>query len=281
MDINVETELLIKAVEKQPAIWNPSCDMYHDRLAKRASWELIYEELFEGYKKRPQRERIEIGRKISKRWKNIIDNYRRCERKAERLGEGDAKRYLYSRHLSFLRGATDFAHAEDEEKEVKTTDDGGNTAADEAAEEIHSYGQQFAAGEATNSDRIPPVKRQRIFEINRNNYTNRPTPPPPPPPLRVHAPVAFQAPIETDDDRSFFDSLIPAVKTLSLDSKLQFRCEVMRLVSHFRTLESKQNNSKTLLQHLTTPSSESHLTRSDTLLKQCDFSDSLIGEGTV
>ncbi|KAK9870600.1 hypothetical protein WA026_008161 [Henosepilachna vigintioctopunctata] len=55
---------------------------------------------------------------------------------------------------------------------------------------------------------------------------------------------------ETDDDKVFFDSLIPAIKTLSVDNKLAFRCDVMQFVSRFRKAENAEASSQSLLQPL-------------------------------
>ncbi|KAG8273356.1 hypothetical protein J6590_023868 [Homalodisca vitripennis] len=71
-------------------------------------------------------------------------------------------------------------------------------------------------------EKIPAAKRLRIIEKTLIKFMNKaPTP-------TVEVP---------DDDKSFFDSIIPAVKSLSLDHKLEFRCEVMKLISRYRSLE--------------------------------------------
>ncbi|KAK9872936.1 hypothetical protein WA026_020290 [Henosepilachna vigintioctopunctata] len=55
----------------------------------------------------------------------------------------------------------------------------------------------------------------------------------------------------TDDDKVFFDSLIiHAIKTLSVDNKLAFRCEVMQLVCRYREAQNAAASSQSLLQPL-------------------------------
>ncbi|KAK9888982.1 hypothetical protein WA026_004266 [Henosepilachna vigintioctopunctata] len=55
---------------------------------------------------------------------------------------------------------------------------------------------------------------------------------------------------ETDDDKVFFDFLISAIKTISVDNKLAFRFELMQLVSRFRKSQNAEASSQSLLQPL-------------------------------
>lgn len=45
-------------------------------------------------------------------------------------------------------------------------------------------------------------------------------------------------PVE-DEDRSFFESLLPAVRQFDVDQKLEFRSEVIRLIKQMRGAEKK------------------------------------------
>ncbi|KAG8263730.1 hypothetical protein J6590_094202 [Homalodisca vitripennis] len=83
MDINVDTELFIAAVKNQPVIWDTTSEHYHDRIKKRGAWFIVCEEFFEGFDEKSGKEKNEIGKKLMKRWKNIIDNYKKTERKKD------------------------------------------------------------------------------------------------------------------------------------------------------------------------------------------------------
>lgn len=37
-----------------------------------------------------------------------------------------------------------------------------------------------------------------------------------------------------DDDKSFFDSILPAVKDFTIDQKLEFRCDIIKLIKSYR-----------------------------------------------
>ncbi|KAG8246301.1 hypothetical protein J6590_087462 [Homalodisca vitripennis] len=65
-----------------------------------------------------------------KRWKNIIDNYKKTERKKDKSGQGalSGRRYLYARQLSFLQQTieavpTENSIVEEEENENDNNDD--------------------------------------------------------------------------------------------------------------------------------------------------------------
>ncbi|KAG8279141.1 hypothetical protein J6590_003948 [Homalodisca vitripennis] len=161
-----------------------------------------------------------------KRWKNIIDNYKKTERKKDKSGQGalSGRRYLYARQLSFLQQIieavpTENSIVEEEENENDNNDDSispHKNSSDQATSETPTDDP------SDNLEKIPAVKRRKIIEKTLIKFMNKaPTP-------TVEVP---------DDDKSFFDSIIPAVKSLSLDHKLEFRCEIMKLISRYRLLK--------------------------------------------
>lgn len=58
--------------------------------------------------------------------------------------------------------------------------------------------------------------------------------------------IAVQStPQEPDDDRSFFDSLLPLVKTLPIDAKIDFRVKVMQILREMRAGSANASTSTT------------------------------------
>jgi hypothetical protein len=65
----------------------------------------------------------------------------------------------------------------------------------------------------------PPAKRRKDLEIRLLNY--------------LQGPLSTSV-TEPDENKAFFDSLIPTVKTLTTEQKLDFRCEVIYLLKRTR-----------------------------------------------
>lgn len=199
------------------------------------------------------------------RWKNIIDNYKKSERKRTGSGQGAAKtrRYIYAKQLSFLEGTVEAAHTETSitlpevglEEDIQQDDDSisllNQTRDEKDGDTI------FVAKVSKKSKPLVPIKcwkteisksptpdeeimekvaaskRRRIIEEGQLKFVANSTYQP--------SATSSSSTENSDDDKLFFDSLIPMLKTLSMDNKLQFRCEVMKLVSQFRQIQKEEN----------------------------------------
>lgn len=145
------------------------------------------------------------------------------------LRKKDGKRYMYSKFLTFLDNRykksqsgseTDSKEWNDETKHKRLT---GKRKRFETLSESNW---------ATDSDEVPStidnLKRRRVPE-NKDDERNK----------TDFVDASFPDPscsyTVEDEDRSFFDSLLPAVREFNVDQKLEFRSEVLRLIKEFRS----------------------------------------------
>jgi len=73
-------------------------------------------------------------------------------------------------------------------------------------------------------------KRKHDFETTLIDFMNAPIPSPIVPPVS-----------ETNPDRSFFESVLPSISNFTEDQKLEFRCEVMKIIQRMRNPPAIQN----------------------------------------
>lgn len=184
-----------------------------------------------------------------KKWKNFRDSYFRSVKKKTVSGQAAQNRaYVYARQLEFLTKTgipSPTVSSLDEEPETEDVDDPGN---DEEVQHVSSdVTPAPEAGPSTRPDapplpvlpatvptakratssftKLPASKRRAIVEENLLNFMKIP---------QSTATIVQQTPPEQDDDRSFFESLLPLVKTLPIDAKLDFRVRVMGVLREMR-----------------------------------------------
>ncbi|XP_004928977.1 uncharacterized protein LOC114244913 isoform X2 [Bombyx mandarina] len=165
-------------------------------------------------------------KKLNGKWRNIRDSYVRSLRK----GYG----YMYAKHLSFLNNiykSTSQSGSDAEQDDNWQSDD------DSAKLSNVSFRKSFnikncdgiterSVDWQSDGEEIPlraPVrsvrKRRKII-----------------PEIEYVEPLAEPTCSSTgeDDDRSFFESVLPAVRVFDIDQKLEFRGEVLRLIKMIR-----------------------------------------------
>ncbi|KAJ8876467.1 hypothetical protein PR048_020912 [Dryococelus australis] len=146
-----------------------------------------------------------------------------------RQGASAARRDIYARQLSFLLktvepGVTETCVDDDEAEESLQTADETSSASDD----LSSTAKYAACPSASNG---PACKRHRVLQDHLVSFMKTPVPTPTPELL--------------DYDQYVFDSLLPAVKTLPLDSKLEFRCKVLKSMKMFRAENECSQNRAT------------------------------------
>lgn len=73
-------------------------------------------------------------------------------------------------------------------------------------------------------------KRKHDFETSLIDFINAPIPSP------IGTPVS-----EINPDRSFFESVLPSISNFTEDQKLEFRCEVLKIIQRMRNPPVTQN----------------------------------------
>ncbi|XP_067012794.2 uncharacterized protein [Anabrus simplex] len=225
---SVEGEKIIAEVRKHPEIWNLKCEDHQDKHKRQEAWRKICQVIIEDFDRRPEEERIEIGKKLTCRWRSIKDNYTRILRKKQ-SGEisPDGKEYVYARHLSFLDPVTrpGMRHWKPATARRRTTTSKRRlrpirikrspakqrtqdfeTVFVNSAETVASYIEEDAT----------PVQVTELAESAEDQNT-------------VSVNTATHP-----DDSSFFDSLLPIIRNFNVDQKLEFRIEVLNLVRKIR-----------------------------------------------
>lgn len=153
------------------------------------------------------------------RWRNVRDNFMRFQRKITKSGQAaeTGRRYIYARQLDFLMGTREnipteaSSQAEEEDAEADNEEPpAGNT--DEIPGPSRTA-QRRAAPTA------PPRKR-KIEDALLTFMQQRPAPTPAP---------------DDDEDRAFFNSLLPMVRGFTPDQKIEFRLELLKMVKRYRS----------------------------------------------
>lgn len=151
------------------------------------------------------------GNKLIKKWRNIRDSYSRNTKRSTKSGQAADvnKKYIYARQLSFLgySGAsteTQSSLAQEDENQCEET--------------VESEGS-----DRPKYDQRSSLKRKRNVESALIDFMTKPMPTPPP--------VS-----EPDPDRSFFESVLPSIRKFDEDQKIQFRCEVLKIIQRMRNI---------------------------------------------
>lgn len=145
----------------------------------------------------------------------------RSIRKRVKSGEGaqSGRRYIYARQLSFLLKQGHLPNTQTSIAEGDCEDDATVVSEKTRVETEPRPSSSFP--------RSNPTKRRRDLEDSLISFMNTPVPHNTPAP-------------EANDDRSFFESLIPMVSSFSIEQKLDFRSGVLNLVKKIRSVSHSQ-----------------------------------------
>ncbi|XP_064101828.1 uncharacterized protein LOC135212388 [Macrobrachium nipponense] len=194
----LDIELLIGEVERRPVLWDNSSEDYKDKDKKAQAWAEVCQVLIEGYEERDATEKINIGKDVQSKWRNVRDSYAKNIKKQNETKRGSGavrpRRYIFSEQLSFLKRVVS----------SRATPD--HTSGDASSEDAP---QDFAAAAAGQS--IVSLEDSSVIQSME---------------------VLEQQ--ETDDDKDFLMSLLPLVKSLDADDKLHFRMQVMQVLMDFK-----------------------------------------------
>lgn len=159
------------------------------------------------------------GKKLASKWRAIRDNYVRY---LKQMKLNQNKKYKYAKQLTtFL---------------VIKNNDADDDSSDE--EPISKRTREFSFDDDYIETRRKKVNASPLFVGKEEPLSSDEieleisTPPAPPTPETIFPSIKSSE--SCDEDRSFFDSLLPACKTLDLDQKLHFRSQVINLLRHIR-----------------------------------------------
>lgn len=159
------------------------------------------------------------GKKLANKWRAIRDNYVRY---LKQMKLNQNKKYKYAKRLStFL---------------VIRNNDADDDSSDD--ERIAKRTREFSFDDDYLDTKRQKVNASPLFVEKEEPLSSEEieleiaTPPPPPTPEPLFP--NLKSTDSSDEDRCFFDSLMPACKTLDLDQKLHFRSQVINLLRHIR-----------------------------------------------
>lgn len=168
-----------------------------------------------------------LGQKLQLKWRNIRDYYRKYTRKLKKSGSGAVKRfkYVYADQLGFLLPVLEMRNASAcslQDDDSQNLEDHQPCVAEGNPDEEQStssgqYVRSHAAARSSNKQKSKRTKED--LETKLCQFLDNPPKPIPP--------------VE-DEDKSFFDSLLPTVRTFDIDQKIEFRSEVLRVLQRVR-----------------------------------------------
>lgn len=205
----LDAELFIDEVKKYPEIWDINSEENRDKKKKSVAWEIICEKFCPNFRQKTEEEKQELVRKHMNRWRNIRDQYLRTVRKKRRYSNHN-RQYIYARRLAFLqeveKSATHTVSKLDSEEGEETIDDNQTTIPYVSSVDEESSGKR-------NKDTKPCC-------VNNPQMSS------------VSCSVE-----EVDDDNSFFNSILPLIRSFNIEQKIEFRCEVLKLIKKVRTFD--------------------------------------------
>ncbi|XP_013167645.1 PREDICTED: uncharacterized protein LOC106117769 [Papilio xuthus] len=226
MTFCLDVEMFISEVKKYPVIWDANCEDNNHKTRKQRAWTHIARMLITDFDDLPEHEKAEVDKKLQCKWRNIKDSYVRDLRKK------DGKRYMYSKFLTFLDNRYKKQDQSGSEADSKEWNDETTPKHKRLAGKRKRFETLSESNWASDSEEVPStidnLKRRRVpenkddDERNKIDFVNTPFPDP-----------SCSYTVE-DEDRSFFDSLLPVVREFNVDQKLEFRSEVLRLIKEFR-----------------------------------------------
>ncbi|CAG5059981.1 unnamed protein product [Parnassius apollo] len=233
---NVPTLELIEAVKGKRCLWDRRSMSYRDRAQREIAWKEVYKMFEPNFHELQESEKMDVGSQITKKWYNIRDAYAKtCKNFAVKR-----QKYVYAEQLKFLDPIyCDQSNSETEPNITSILKNADDSHSDndenlghfqeevflEVGDDIFESGtnrsesENFLASEGNNS---LTVEKNRTLQILGNLIEK-----------------------EEDEDRSFFKAVLSSVKSLSEDSKLEFRISVLKLIQTLKTKDKQRNSIKT------------------------------------
>ncbi|VVC99622.1 uncharacterized protein LOC126969846 [Leptidea sinapis] len=200
-----DAESFINEIKNQPYIWNYEGNKFRSKREK--AWIKVARVFISDFDNLGEAEQHDVFRKLQSKWRNLRDNYVKSIKR-------NNKEYTYAKKLAFL---DDVYNARKAKKRIQPGSD--NSSDDER--------NKTTEADTPNSDEeilstIDNLKRRRIERVDAVDHDGS---------------LCRELDTEnivSDDDRAFFDSLVPILREFNIDQKLEFRSEVLKLVKYIR-----------------------------------------------
>ncbi|XP_066443024.1 uncharacterized protein [Eleutherodactylus coqui] len=224
----VDTDLLISEVKKRPAVYDQQEDNYSDRSKKQRCWDEICAILVPGWEESSQLEKSCKAKEIQTRWRSLKDCFRRelhLQKKESRSGSSPSKRkrYMFYDQLTFL------------EPTLMRRSSGK---ASDTQESPKSEGSDSEPPQSPLPERIaqipepPRTKRNKTAGSGLGDFESQI--------IGMVDSLKKKKDSEKDEDYLFVQSLLPYLKKVPEEKKIDLQIDILQLVKTYMHPSSSQ-----------------------------------------
>ncbi|RXG51670.1 hypothetical protein Avbf_07392 [Armadillidium vulgare] len=243
-----DVDKFIIFVEQNPPIWDRRTKDYTDRVLRDKCWYLVGENMFDGWMVLTDEAKQEQVKEMKKKWRHIRDSYLKYINQGKH-GEpaSKKKKYVYADALMFLRqtfvkknlknGTED---EDDADMQLQQRDEANVI---EATNSVMRLIQQRSGAPEIGTPLKKSNTRKSGGYTSQSKLTEK---------LESSSSKSDQ---EDDGDKSFLLSLLPYLKKLNEEQKLDFRLYALQF---FRDLRAKNIQPAASFQHSIFPLTQTH-----------------------
>ncbi|XP_047031056.1 uncharacterized protein LOC124638202 [Helicoverpa zea] len=207
MTFYIAPEVLIPLVEKKPAIWDKTTDVYKDKEAKLSAWKDICCTLDPNFDALDGRDKKDIISRITTKWSYIRDAFMRSQKKERRVKRSGvftitSKPYRYKNILQFLMKLV--------EPRVKQ----------ESCDSIELDDSSDSSSEEVENEQPPTPHKIVKTETLEDTIT--------------HFVDTQSDPIQEHPQVTFIRSVLPSLASFDDDDNLEFQIGVLALIQKIR-----------------------------------------------
>ncbi|XP_077298777.1 uncharacterized protein LOC143919995 isoform X1 [Arctopsyche grandis] len=210
----VDIEMLIPLVEDRPVLWDKSLESYQNRVQTRKTWKGVCKALDPKFADMNDEERKKFATQIQRKWKSLRDSYKRERIKQKYVKSGAAasgrKQYLYLNQLSFLSVLAET------KPDSLNQEQGSPSPAPVPGKNIKKKSRLMS--------NIEKTEQEVLQNISEN--------------IKIK-----KAQSEDDADRGFLLSLLPFIKNIHVDVKLDAMRDILRLLKKYNMYKPVRNPS--------------------------------------
>ncbi|XP_044152207.1 transcription factor Adf-1-like [Bufo gargarizans] len=218
----VDTDLLISEVKKRPAVYDQQEDTYSDRSKKQQCWDEICAILVPGWEESSQLEKSCKAKEIQTRWRSLKDCFRRelhLQKKEARNGSSPSKRkrYMFYDQLTFL------------ESTLMRRSTSGKTS--DTQESPKSEGSDSEPPQSPLPERVsqipepPRTKRSKSGGSGFGDFESQI--------IGMVDSLKKKNDNEKDEDYLFVQSLLPYLKKVPEEKKIDLQIDILQLVKTY------------------------------------------------
>lgn len=220
---NINTEEFIAEIEARPAIWELSSDDYTNKVTKKNAWEEVITKFCPEFERTSSPERNNIALRFQRKWKSLRDCYSRelLKMKKEKGTPANRRRYRYYNQLSFLQTVVKpisvIENVENMTMSVKKEPEKQREM--EASLKSRSRNKKNISSDMKQLEEdMKQLEEDKLFVSVAEKLIRE----------------RCQETMEKDEDTLFVLSLVPELKKIPDDIKLDVKCELLNVFKKAR-----------------------------------------------